>query len=92
MYKIIAPNKVTEKAWGLNFVEGEAETENDYLASKLKKKGYKVEVIKIETLEPPKDEEEVPENQEDDQSDEHTDKTGSDEAESKKTSRQKKAE
>lgn len=85
MYKIISPNKVTEKAWGLNFVEGVAETENDYLASKLEKKGYKVE-----HLEPPKEENESDDTPEDDQGDKQPDKADSNELDGKKTSKQKK--
>lgn len=45
MFKIKAPTKYTGKGWGLNFVEGEAETDNAALAKKLESKGYKVEKI-----------------------------------------------
>jgi hypothetical protein len=51
MYKIIAPNKVTEKAWGLNFIEGIAESEDEYLSNKLKKKGYEVTLLEDEQKE-----------------------------------------
>lgn len=46
MYNIRAPRPVTEKAWGLIFTDGIAKTENEYLANKLKGKGYKVETGK----------------------------------------------
>ncbi len=46
MFKIKAPTNYTGKGWGLNFVEGEAETDNAVLAKKLESKGYKV--VKIE--------------------------------------------
>ncbi len=52
MYKITAPVLSTEKAWGLNFVNGMAETDSEYLASKLGRKGYKIE--DIETPNPSK--------------------------------------
>lgn len=42
MYIIKALMPITEKAWGLDFIGGEAKTDNDYLANKLKSKGYKV--------------------------------------------------
>lgn len=42
MYTIKAPTPITEKAWGLDFINGLAKTSNSYLASKLKSKGYKI--------------------------------------------------
>lgn len=45
-YKIIAPQLVFGKNWGLDFMNGVAETEDMVLAHKLGKKGYSVEEIK----------------------------------------------
>lgn len=45
MFKIKAPTNFTGEGWGLNFVKGEAETDNAMLAKKLQSKGYKVEVV-----------------------------------------------
>lgn len=42
-YKITAPVPVTGTGWGLSFVEGKAETDNEALAKKLSGKGYTVE-------------------------------------------------
>lgn len=42
-YKITAPVPVTGPGWGLAFVEGVAETDNEALAKKLAGKGYTVE-------------------------------------------------
>ncbi|MBQ3045138.1 MAG: C2H2-type zinc finger protein [Clostridia bacterium] len=44
MFKIKAPTNFTGEGWGLNFVKGEAKTDNATLAKKLQSKGYKVEV------------------------------------------------
>lgn len=52
MYIIKAPTSITEKAWGLDFISGEAKTDNDYLASKLKSKGYRA--VKTGKREPSK--------------------------------------
>lgn len=52
MYKITAPVLLIEKAWGLDFVNGVTQTDNEYLATKLEKKGYKV--AKEESREPSK--------------------------------------
>lgn len=41
-YTIIAPNAITGKAWGLDFIEGVAHTDNKALAGKLEHRGYKV--------------------------------------------------
>lgn len=43
VYTIIAPNPITGKAWGLDFTEGVAHTDNKALADKLVRKGYRVE-------------------------------------------------
>lgn len=43
VYTITAPNPVTEKAWGLDFIEGVAHTDNKALADKLVGKGYRAE-------------------------------------------------
>lgn len=45
MFKIKAPTNYTGNGWGLNFIEGEAETDNAVLAKKLESKGYEVERI-----------------------------------------------
>ncbi len=42
-YKITAPVTVTGPGWGLAFVNGVAETDNEALAKKLASKGYNVE-------------------------------------------------
>lgn len=41
-YKITAPVTVTGCGWGLAFVNGEAQTDDDALAKKLAGKGYAV--------------------------------------------------
>lgn len=41
-YTITAKNAVTGKAWGLDFTEGAAWTDNKALADKLGRRGYKV--------------------------------------------------
>lgn len=43
VYTIIAPNPITGKAWGLDFTEGVAHTDNQALADKLVWKGYRVD-------------------------------------------------
>lgn len=45
MFKIKAPTNYTGEGWGLNFVKGDAETDNADLAKKLQSKGYEVEKI-----------------------------------------------
>jgi len=42
MYNIKAKVEFSGVAWGLQFVNGVDETKNEYLAKKLKKKGYVV--------------------------------------------------
>lgn len=46
MYKIKAKVEFSGAAWGLHFINGEAETDNKFLANKLQKKGYQVTVEK----------------------------------------------
>lgn len=46
MYKIKAKAEFSGVAWGLQFVNGVAETDNKILAKKLQKKGYEVTDIK----------------------------------------------
>lgn len=41
-YTVKAPETFTGSGWGLAFVEGEAHTEDEYLARKLAGKGYAV--------------------------------------------------
>lgn len=50
MYKIKAKVEFSGVAWGLHFINGIAETDNEYLAKKLEKKGY--EVTKKEVVDP----------------------------------------
>lgn len=50
MYTIKAKVEFSGVAWGLHFVNGVAETGNEYLAKKLEKKGY--EVTEKEVIDP----------------------------------------
>lgn len=48
MYTIKAKVEFSGVAWGLHFINGVAETDNEFLANKLQRKGY--EVTKKEEL------------------------------------------
>lgn len=57
MYTVKAKSKFTGKAWGLNFIDGAAKTDDKVLAEKLGRRGYAVSEVKAKAPahEPPKD-------------------------------------